>query len=178
MAGFVITAEYEVGDGPEPGPGLLAAGWGPGHEVSYFDGRRLTLVAQAWAAARAAAFEEVLTRAELLWAAVAGTPLPPPVRLRVDDVVLRERPGPGRLGRGPDRLFAESAARVAARLRATRAALVALEALDLPDAPHEALVVEASDAAAAPDRTRDRTRDQTRSTRSAIESATSDGRNG
>jgi hypothetical protein len=129
MPGYVITAVFEVGGGKiRLGRDVLAAGWGRGHRFSYCDGRMLTLVADVTAADRAQGFELVLSRAERLWVELGGEPLHPPVTLRVQTVVPEEKVVAGAVGRGPDGLIAGSAARVAARLRATRAALADLEA--------------------------------------------------
>jgi hypothetical protein len=162
MPGFVVTAVFEVGGGPggPGGPGrssredrsgrdVLATSWGPGHRFSYYDGHTLTLVVEVVGADRAEVSETVLSVAGRRWAELGGRPLPHPSALQLQDVVPQAMVVPGVVGRGPDGLFADSAAGLAARLRATRAALVAL------DGPP-----------------------QTRSTRSAIDSTIIDGRKG
>jgi hypothetical protein len=127
MPGYVITAVFEVDRGKiRCGRDVLAAAWGRGHRFSYCDGRTLTLVAEVRAPDRARAFEAVLSRVERLPAEI-GRFLPPPSTLRVQMVVPEEKVVAGAVGRGPDCMIAESAARVAARLRATRAALAELE---------------------------------------------------
>jgi hypothetical protein len=136
MPGYVVTAVYDVSGARIPsGREVLADEWGPGHRFSYCDGRVLTLVAEAWAADRAPALAAVLSRAERLWRDGGGDPLPAPTSLRIQAVVPHAEPVPGAVGRGPDRVFAESTARLAARLRATRAALADLESQLSPWAP-------------------------------------------
>jgi hypothetical protein len=128
MPGYVITAVFEVAGGKiRLGRDVLAPGWGPGHRFSYCDGRMLTLVAEVRAPEPGYAFELMLSRAEQLWVDLGAEPLPPPETLRVQTVVPEEKVVAGAVGRGPDRFIAESAAKVAARLRATRAALADLE---------------------------------------------------
>lgn len=129
MASFVITAAFEVGSGRVPlGKDVVARWWGPGHQFSYCDGRLLTLVVEITAADANQAFEAVLSRAEVAWEALAGTPLPPPSTLHLRVVLPpEEMVVAGAVGRGPDRLFAEAAAGRAARLRAAIAALTDLQ---------------------------------------------------
>ncbi|HEY6793377.1 MAG TPA: hypothetical protein VI248_01700 [Kineosporiaceae bacterium] len=128
MRGYVITAVFEVNGGKiRLGRDVLASAWGHGHRFSYCDGRMLTLVVEVRASDGTHAFEALLSRSERLWAELGGEPLPPPVTLRVQSVVPEEKVVAGAVGRGPDRLIAESAAKVAARLRATRAALASLD---------------------------------------------------
>ena len=130
MPGYVITVVFEVGGGRvRTGRDVLRAAWGRGHRFSYCDGTTLVLVVERRAAGRADAFDSVLARAEQLWVEAGGERLPPPCRVRVEAVVPEPKVVGGAVGRGPDGLFADSAARIAARLRATRAALAELEEL-------------------------------------------------
>jgi hypothetical protein len=127
MPGYVITAVFDVGGGSIPAGDVSRCGWGGGLRFASCQGGVLTLVVEVAAPDRAHAFEEVLSHAERQWVAAGGSALPPPSTLRVQAVVPHERVLAGPVGRGPDRMIAESAARVAARLRATRTALAELE---------------------------------------------------
>jgi hypothetical protein len=129
MPGYVVTAVFEVGGGKVPtGRDVLAAHWGPGHRFSYCDGNTLTLVAEVVSPRVADAFETVLSRAEQRWQGRTGHQLPAPSILRMQTSVPPEiKVAAGAVGRGPDGLIAESAAQLAGRLRATRAALADLE---------------------------------------------------
>jgi hypothetical protein len=127
MPGYVITAVFEVDGGPIPTGDVLGSGWNGGRRFSSCVDGVLTLVVEVRAESRAHAFESVLSRAEERWVAAGGRPLPPPTTLQVRAVVPQEQVLAGPVGRGPDRVLAESAARVAARLRATRAALAELD---------------------------------------------------
>jgi hypothetical protein len=75
----------------------------------------------------AQACDQLLSRAGQVWAGPGGEPLPAPATVRLEPVVPHEKVVAGAVGRGPDRMFAESAATVAARLSATCAALAELE---------------------------------------------------
>lgn len=124
MPGFVITVVFDVDGGKSPlGADVLAQAWGMGHRFSYCDGRMLTLVAELTAADRAAAFEALLSRAEMVWTGLGFGPLPAPTTVRLQGAVDTESVpagSPGRSGTGsahPSRV-----ARTAAHLRAAAAA--------------------------------------------------------
>jgi hypothetical protein len=88
MPGYVITSVFEVKGGKLPlGADALAGAWGLGHRFSYCDGRMLTIVVELTAIDTAAAFESVLSRAELVWQRLGHEPLGPPVTLRVQGAV-------------------------------------------------------------------------------------------
>jgi len=92
MPGYVITSVFEVGGGKVPlGADVLAAGWGIGHRFSYCDGRMLTLVVELTAIDVGAAFESLLSRAELVWHQLGHGTLGSPVSLRVQSAVEPER---------------------------------------------------------------------------------------
>lgn len=128
MPGYVVTAVFELDGGSvRAGQDLLPAAWGSGHRFSYCDGRLLTLVVEVQEPSRAEAFEAVLEAVDRHWAQLGGDPLPTPASVRIEPVVPQVKRLRGPVGDGPDCLIAESAACVAARLRATRAALSDLE---------------------------------------------------
>jgi hypothetical protein len=84
MPTFVISAVFEVTGGKLPhGADVLARAWGMGHRLSYCDGLMLTLVADQTALDAGAAFESVLSRAEMVWQGLGHGPLGAPVTVRV-----------------------------------------------------------------------------------------------
>jgi hypothetical protein len=102
MPGFVIFSVFEVGEGRTPlGADVLGQAWGVGHRFSYCDGRTLTLVVELTAVDVAAAFESVLSRAELVWTTLGFAPLPPPTTMRVQGAVQAGRVAAGAPGAEP-----------------------------------------------------------------------------
>ena len=88
MPGFVITSVFEMDGGKHPlGSDVLAGSWGMGHRFSYCDGRMLTLVVELTAIDVAAAFEAVLSRAEMVWQGLGYGTLGPAVTMRVQGAV-------------------------------------------------------------------------------------------
>src|SRR5690348_16480754 len=84
MPRYVITSVFELGAGKQPlGADVLAQAWGMGHRFSYSDGRMLTLVAELTAIDTAAAFEALLSRAEMVWQGLGHGPLGKAVTVRV-----------------------------------------------------------------------------------------------
>jgi hypothetical protein len=134
MPGFVITVVFDVEGGKAPlGADVLAQAWGMGHRFSYCDGRMLTLVAQLTAADRAAAFEALLSRAEMVWAGLGFGPLAAPTTVRIQGAVDAESvpaglpggPGssqaqPPKVDRATARLRAQAVAAADAHLRRLR----------------------------------------------------------
>jgi hypothetical protein len=126
---FVIAAVFTVEWGKVPlGRDVLAKWWGAGHQLSYCDGRTLTLVVEMAASDSERAFDLVVSRAGPVWEVATGQVLPAPSSLRLQAAVpQQEKVVAGPVGRGPDRLFAEAAASRAAQLRAAVAALSDLQ---------------------------------------------------
>ena len=88
MPGYVITSVFEVGGGKVPlGADVMAGAWGMGHRFSYCDGSMLTLVVELTAIDVGAAFESLLSRAEMVWQQLGHGTLGPPVTLRVQGAV-------------------------------------------------------------------------------------------
>jgi hypothetical protein len=84
MPRYVITSVFELGAGKQPlGADVLGQAWGMGHRFSYSDGRMLTLVAEVTAPDTPAAFEALLSRAEMVWQDLGHGPLGTAVTVRI-----------------------------------------------------------------------------------------------
>jgi hypothetical protein len=104
MPRYVITSVFELGPGKPPlGPDVLGRAWGMGHRFSYSDGRMLTLVAELTAPDTSAAFEALLSRAEMVWQGLGHGTLGKAVTLRIQAGVEVEPVPAGKPGRSGKR---------------------------------------------------------------------------